>query len=63
MLTHVPLCLCSGEGPINVAVGPNRGQEIRVNGPLGAPGQMRMDVGFPGPTGPGISSETLISNK
>ncbi|XP_051947282.1 nuclear receptor coactivator 6-like isoform X2 [Xyrauchen texanus] len=36
-----------GEGAINVAVGQNRGQEIRVNGPLAAPGQMRMDVGFP----------------
>lgn len=36
----------TGEGAINVAVGQNRGQEIRVNGPLGAPGQMRMDVGF-----------------
>ncbi|XP_065142660.1 nuclear receptor coactivator 6 isoform X5 [Paramisgurnus dabryanus] len=35
-----------GEGAINVAVGQNRVQEIRVNGPLGAPGQMRMDVGF-----------------
>lgn len=45
---------CSGEGAINVAVGPNRGQEVRVNGPIGAPGQMRMDVGFPGQPGPGI---------
>uniref|UniRef100_A0A1A8D2B9 Nuclear receptor coactivator 6 n=1 Tax=Nothobranchius kadleci TaxID=1051664 RepID=A0A1A8D2B9_NOTKA len=36
-----------GEGAINVAVGPNRGQEVRVNGPIGAPGQMRMDGGFP----------------
>uniref|UniRef100_A0A3Q3LJA4 Nuclear receptor coactivator 6 TRADD-N domain-containing protein n=1 Tax=Labrus bergylta TaxID=56723 RepID=A0A3Q3LJA4_9LABR len=44
-----------GEGAINVAVGPNRGQEVRVNGPIGAPGQMRMDVGFPGQPGPGIS--------
>uniref|UniRef100_A0A8C2Z8H9 Nuclear receptor coactivator 6 TRADD-N domain-containing protein n=1 Tax=Cyclopterus lumpus TaxID=8103 RepID=A0A8C2Z8H9_CYCLU len=42
-----------GEGAINVAVGPNRGQEVRVNGPIGAPGQMRMDVGFPGQPGPG----------
>lgn len=46
--------LCSGEGAINVAGGPNRGQEVRVNGPIGAPGQMRMDVGFPGQPGPGI---------
>lgn len=38
-----------------MAVGPNRGQEVRVNGPIGAPGQMRMDVGFPGQPGPGTS--------
>lgn len=37
-----------------MAVGPNRGQEVRVNGPIGAPGQMRMDGGFPGQPGPGI---------
>uniref|UniRef100_A0A3B5QI98 Nuclear receptor coactivator 6 TRADD-N domain-containing protein n=1 Tax=Xiphophorus maculatus TaxID=8083 RepID=A0A3B5QI98_XIPMA len=43
-----------GEGAINVAVGPNRGQEVRVNGPIGAPGQMRMDGGFPGQPGPGM---------
>uniref|UniRef100_A0AAY5EXW4 Nuclear receptor coactivator 6 TRADD-N domain-containing protein n=1 Tax=Electrophorus electricus TaxID=8005 RepID=A0AAY5EXW4_ELEEL len=48
-----------GEGPINVAAGQNRGQEMRVNGPLvapgapGTPGQMRMDVGFPIQQGPG----------
>ncbi|MEQ2191361.1 Nuclear receptor coactivator 6 [Xenoophorus captivus] len=42
-----------GEGAINVAVGPNRGQEVRVNGPIGAPGQIRMDGGFPGQPGPG----------
>lgn len=47
--------LCSGEGAINVATGPNRGQEVRVNGPIGAAGQMRMDVGFPGQPGPGIA--------
>lgn len=44
-----------GEGAINVAMGPNRGQEVRVNGPMGAPGQMRMDVGFPGQPGSGRS--------
>nr|XP_043893542.1 nuclear receptor coactivator 6 [Solea senegalensis] len=42
-----------GEGAINVAMGPNRGQEVRVNGPIGAPGQIRMDVAFPGQPGPG----------
>ncbi|CDQ90105.1 unnamed protein product [Oncorhynchus mykiss] len=42
-----------GEGAINVAMGQNRGQEVRVNGPIGAPGQLRMDVGFPGQPGPG----------
>lgn len=36
-----------------MAMGPNRGQEVRVNGPIGAPGQMRMDVGFPGQPGSG----------
>uniref|UniRef100_A0A3Q4H7Q4 Nuclear receptor coactivator 6 TRADD-N domain-containing protein n=2 Tax=Pseudocrenilabrinae TaxID=318546 RepID=A0A3Q4H7Q4_NEOBR len=44
-----------GEGAINVAMGPNRGQEVRVNGPMGAPGQIRMDAGFPGQPGPGIT--------
>lgn len=39
-----------------MAVGPNRGQEVRVNGPIGAPGQMRMDVNFPGQPGPGTVS-------
>nr|XP_029479160.1 nuclear receptor coactivator 6-like isoform X1 [Oncorhynchus nerka] len=42
-----------GEGTINVAIGQNRGQEVRVNGPIGASGQMRMDLGFPGQAGPG----------
>ncbi|XP_024915500.1 nuclear receptor coactivator 6-like isoform X3 [Cynoglossus semilaevis] len=37
-----------GEGAINVAQGPNRGQEVRLNGPIGAAGQIRMDVSFPG---------------
>lgn len=46
---------CTGEGPINVAGAQNRGQEVRVNGPIGAPGQMRMDVGFPMQQGPGNS--------
>uniref|UniRef100_A0A3Q1GRV4 Nuclear receptor coactivator 6 TRADD-N domain-containing protein n=1 Tax=Acanthochromis polyacanthus TaxID=80966 RepID=A0A3Q1GRV4_9TELE len=51
-----------GEGAINVAVGPNRGQEVRVNGPIGAPGQMRMDVGFPGQPGSGICLLDLIQS-
>lgn len=37
-----------------MAVGPNRGQEVRVNGPIGASGQMRMDSGFSGQPVPGI---------
>uniref|UniRef100_A0A3B3ZUL9 Nuclear receptor coactivator 6 TRADD-N domain-containing protein n=1 Tax=Periophthalmus magnuspinnatus TaxID=409849 RepID=A0A3B3ZUL9_9GOBI len=41
-----------GEGAINVVPGPNRGQ---VNGPIGGPSQMRMDVGFPGQPVPGIT--------
>ncbi|XP_034551127.1 nuclear receptor coactivator 6 isoform X2 [Notolabrus celidotus] len=59
-----------GEGAINVAMGPNRGQEVRVNGPIGAPGQMRMDVGFPGgvrmpnpsmvPPGPGMAGQAMV---
>lgn len=40
-------------------MGPNRGQEVRVNGPMGAPGQMRMDVGFPGQPGSGRSSDKV----
>lgn len=43
-----------GEGAINVVPGPNRGQEVRVNGPIGGPSQMRMDVGFSGQPGPGV---------
>lgn len=43
-----------------MAIGPNRGQEVRVNGPIGAPGQMRMDVGFPGQPGSGISSDKFV---
>lgn len=43
-----------------MAVGPNRAQEVRVNGPIGAHGQMRMDVNFPGQPGPGICSQNLF---
>ncbi|XP_029580834.1 nuclear receptor coactivator 6 isoform X3 [Salmo trutta] len=52
-----------GEGAINVAIGQNRGQEVRVNGPIGASGQMRMDLGFPGQPGPGgmrMSNPSMI---
>uniref|UniRef100_W5MAF8 Nuclear receptor coactivator 6 n=1 Tax=Lepisosteus oculatus TaxID=7918 RepID=W5MAF8_LEPOC len=42
-----------GEGAINVALAQNRGQEVRVNGPIGAANQMRMDMGFPMQQGPG----------
>lgn len=45
-----------------MAVGPNRGQEVRVNGPIGAPGQMRMDIGFAGQPGPGIIILNCIPN-
>lgn len=48
------MSLILGEGAINVAVGPNRGAEVRVNGPMVAPGQMRMDSGFLGQPGPGM---------
>jgi len=59
-IKHVNNSCCSlGEGAINVAVGPIRGQEVRVNGPIGAPGQMRMDVGFPGQPGPGNTSHLV----
>lgn len=43
-----------------MAMGPNRGQEVRVNGPIGAPGQMRMDMGFPGQPGSGICSDKFV---
>ncbi|MGH0171312.1 UNVERIFIED_CONTAM: hypothetical protein FKN15_061263 [Acipenser sinensis] len=41
-----------GEGAINVALVQNRGQEVRVNGPMGPANQMRMEVGFPVQPGP-----------
>lgn len=47
------MCYFSGEGAINVALAQNRGQDVRVNGPVGPPGQTRMDVGFPMQQGPG----------
>lgn len=53
MLNLSILYAFTGEGPINVAGGQNQVQEVRVNGPIGAPGQMRMDVGFPMQQGPG----------
>uniref|UniRef100_A0A8C6TBN0 Nuclear receptor coactivator 6 TRADD-N domain-containing protein n=1 Tax=Neogobius melanostomus TaxID=47308 RepID=A0A8C6TBN0_9GOBI len=47
-----------GEGAINVVPGPNRGPEVRVNGPIGGPSQMRVDVGFSGQPGPGTTGIT-----
>ena len=41
-------------------MGQNRGQEVRVNGPMGAAGQMRMDVGFPGQPGPGTTDLSVF---
>ena len=59
------MCLCvwgPGEGPIQVAMGQNRGPEVRVNGPIGMPGQMRMDMGFQGQPGPGRMHTHLLVN-
>lgn len=60
VLQSANVLIHTGEGAINVAVGQNRSQEVRVNGPLGAPGQMRMDVGFSMQQGQGNYSQVLI---
>ncbi|CAH2292697.1 nuclear receptor coactivator 6 isoform X1 [Pelobates cultripes] len=36
-----------GEGAINLALSQNRGQEVRMNGPMGANSTMRIDANFP----------------
>ncbi|XP_053309773.1 nuclear receptor coactivator 6 [Spea bombifrons] len=43
-----------GEGAINLALSQNRGQEVRMNGPLGANNTMRMDAGFAMQSGTGL---------
>lgn len=36
-----------GEGAINLALAPNRGQDVRINGPVGPGNSVRMETGFP----------------
>ncbi|NXS23499.1 NCOA6 protein, partial [Mystacornis crossleyi] len=36
-----------GEGAINLALGQSRSQDVRINGPLGAGGAVRVDSAFP----------------
>nr|XP_056701533.1 nuclear receptor coactivator 6 [Euleptes europaea] len=36
-----------GEGAINLALAQNRGQEVRINGPVGPGNSVRMETGFP----------------
>ncbi|NXS91777.1 NCOA6 protein, partial [Jacana jacana] len=36
-----------GEGAINLALAQSRSQDVRINGPLGAGGAVRMESGFP----------------
>ncbi|XP_053937307.1 nuclear receptor coactivator 6 isoform X1 [Cuculus canorus] len=43
-----------GEGAINLALGQNRSQDVRINGPLGASNSMRMETGFPMQGGQGL---------
>nr|XP_042714195.1 nuclear receptor coactivator 6 isoform X3 [Chrysemys picta bellii] len=35
-----------GEGAINLALGQNRSQDVRINGPMGAGNSIRMETGF-----------------
>ncbi|XP_074867977.1 nuclear receptor coactivator 6 isoform X2 [Carettochelys insculpta] len=43
-----------GEGAINLALGQNRSQDVRINGPLGAGNSVRMETGFPIQGGQGL---------
>ncbi|XP_053101989.1 nuclear receptor coactivator 6 isoform X2 [Hemicordylus capensis] len=36
-----------GEGAINLSLAPNRGQDVRINGPVGPGNSVRMETGFP----------------
>ncbi|XP_064023905.1 nuclear receptor coactivator 6-like isoform X2 [Pogoniulus pusillus] len=36
-----------GEGAINLALAQSRSQDVRINGPLGAGGSVRLEAGFP----------------
>ncbi|KAM8947389.1 nuclear receptor coactivator 6 [Pelodytes ibericus] len=43
-----------GEGAINLALSQNRGQEVRMNGPVGANNTMRIDANFAMQSGAGL---------
>ncbi|XP_038613028.1 LOW QUALITY PROTEIN: nuclear receptor coactivator 6 [Tachyglossus aculeatus] len=43
-----------GEGAINLALTQNRGQDVRMNGPMGAGNSVRMESAYPMPGGPGL---------
>ncbi|XP_048351897.1 nuclear receptor coactivator 6 isoform X2 [Sphaerodactylus townsendi] len=43
-----------GEGAINLALAQNRGQEMRINGPVGPGNSVRMETGFPLQTNQGL---------
>ncbi|XP_074826370.1 nuclear receptor coactivator 6 isoform X2 [Natator depressus] len=43
-----------GEGAINLALGQNRSQDVRINGPMGAGNSIRMETGFPIQSGQGL---------
>ncbi|XP_029469250.1 nuclear receptor coactivator 6 isoform X2 [Rhinatrema bivittatum] len=43
-----------GEGAINLALTQNRGQDVRINGPLGGNNAVRLEAGFPIQAPPGL---------
>lgn len=43
-----------GEGAINLALGQNRSQDVRMNGPVASGNSVRMEAGFPMASGPGL---------
>ncbi|XP_061487594.1 nuclear receptor coactivator 6 [Rhineura floridana] len=43
-----------GEGAINLSLAQNRGQDVRINGPVGQSNSVRMETGFPMPVNQGL---------
>ncbi|XP_063153276.1 nuclear receptor coactivator 6 isoform X1 [Candoia aspera] len=43
-----------GEGAINLSLAQNRGQDLRINGPVGQGNSVRMETGFPMPGSQGL---------
>lgn len=39
--------IISDEGAINLSLAQNRGQDVRINGPVGPGSAVRMETGFP----------------